>query len=230
MKYFLILFLSISIKSLAQDSLFFRNGAVKTVKLLSSGSEQITYMGADSITYIIDKKNLYRIKHSGGAVETIEVIPPKEIKPETKTILSSKPNTHAEHPDKIYFTRNRAVRHGKGFGENKMMPLAKEVQNPEAKKEMVLSYYEMKRYKRIQMFSGIGGPVGGGVLSYASFIFLVLSTSFTGSALTYMSAGFFGLLIGVGLIVAGIVISKINKNKRLTERDKFINTYNKTLE
>lgn len=227
-----VLFCVIFCKVKSQDSLYFRNGTVKIVKLLSSSSDQVTYMDNDSITYIISKANLYRIKHSGGALETIEVrkkTDPLVIENKSQSNQSTK---YYEHPDKIHYTRTGMARHGRGFGERGMFQLIIEAKEPEAKKSLATSYYKMKEHQKKQYLFGFGGPFGGGALVVISYYVILYGISLTVAAgATYLPfLGLAGLLVGVGVLIAGLVISKINKNKRLEERDKFVHTYNKTLE
>lgn len=205
---------------LSQDTIHFVSKEVQAVKVEEVGINEIKYHRFDNLqgpSYVVNKKDILKIKYSNGHVDSFSVAAPKVVATEEKPVQVYNA-TPDETRSKIYVRGSRLYLSGRGVGETRLLKLITNYPDQQKKNVMLREYATMKGYKRNQYLSGFVG-LGVGIL--APIIGASAAVS-NGNYQTFAA----GLGAGVVIGVTGAVISGINKHKRTQKMIEIANIYN----
>lgn len=183
----LLFLIIISCRVSAQDSLFFRAGEVKSVKILEVGIGDIKYYSLDSTTiYWASKNDISKIKYSNGRIDNFkldEVVQPTKVNP----------------LNKIYFSEERFgfIYMNKEIKRNEILAMSQDLANAKNITDLKILITRTKNYYTNKLWTGsLGLPclMGSlvtlflGVTSYYSSFFIASgSLLFTGISLETIS-------------------------------------------
>ena len=211
----------------AQDTIRFRNGEVKAVKVSEVGIDNIKYNRFDNIrgpVYIINKNEIQLIKYSGGGVDSFKLeqaeVQKAEVKKQEGVTLEQ--SVAQNNPGKIMVQRNRLYYNNKAVGESRLLKLIMAYPDNNKQNRMLQSFKQMKVHKKKQYLFGIVGlAVGLGAPYIGAMTTLILDYP-------DQRPGFFlaGIIIGAGVGITGTVISSIHKHKRLEKRLEVVRIFN----
>ncbi len=214
MKRLLILLAFFVVKLNAQDTIRFKNGITKAVKVSEVGLTEIRYNDFSNLTgpiYVVNKNEITSIRYSNGVEDKFSDVVPS---------TSTNPAPVATKPinDKIDIKKGDLFYNGKRVGEVKLQKLVNLCPDAEKQNKMVPVMQEMKKYKKNQYLAGFLG-LGLGLMS--------LPVGIIATGISEDATPFF-ICVGVGATVAitGQVISGINKNKRNAKRLEVARIYN----
>jgi hypothetical protein len=205
----------------AQDTIRFRSGEIKAVKVNEIGLNEIKYNRFDNPTgptYVSPKNDVMLIKYASGHVDSFKVAvqtPNSEI-PKAYDKVNSKAG--AVSNEKIAIRDIDLFYEGRPLGEGKLKKLVMQFPDPNKRVDLLKEFEVMRGYKKKQMlyfFGGLGAGVG---IPYAGLIATVV-----------VEDGFpllVALPIGVGLGVTGILLSAKQKKKRLIQKARIAQMYN----
>ena len=212
----------------AQETIRFRNGEVKAVKVNEVGINDIKYNRFDNVSgpvYVAYKNDVQLIKYAGGSVDSFKVEQVVVQKEEPQNVQVKKaPRVTLEQslaqdgPGKIIISDNRLYHNKKAVGETRLLKMI--IAYPDNAKQnlMLKSFKEMKQHKKNQYISGFVG-LGVGVLApYIGIYASLFSEDFTPFAV--------GVAIGGGVGITGAIISSIQKRKRLQKKLEVAHIYN----
>lgn len=218
----ILLFFIIVLKVQAQDTLCFKNGEKKAVKVLEIGLNEVKYSRLDNLTgptYIIYKSELKSISYSNGSVDkfgdsnnanpAVSQAPSSQLKSAIPAYIPQ---------DKIIMSKSRMYYHGKWLSEHRFEKMINGFAEGDKQARLKESFELVKLYKRKQHgFNTMGLVVGLG----APFIGLI-ATAITESAAPFLVGASVG--IGVG-ITSGVLMAK-NKRLRLEKLGETVKIFN----
>ncbi|MBL7895260.1 MAG: hypothetical protein JNK50_08220 [Bacteroidia bacterium] len=214
MKRLLILLAFIVVKLNAQDTIRFKNGVTKAVKVSEIGLTEVRYNDFSNPTgpiYVVNKNEISSIRYSNGTEDKFS-----EVKPST----SSNPAVVVTQPinDKIDIKRGDLYYNGRRVGEARLQKLVNLCPDAEKQNRMIPVMQDMKKYKKNQYLFGFLG-LGLGLMSLPVGI---IATGFSESVTPFL------ICVGTGATIAitGQVISGINKGKRNAKKLEVAKIYN----
>ncbi len=224
MKKLIFLFVLIGFGVHSQDTIRFRNGEVKAVKVTEVGVDNIKYNRFDNVggpLYITSKNEVHYIKYSVGEIDSFPIV-----KAEVKQIVQPQPqnlNTYINPNgcDRLLIDRRNKIfcnGNGRPLNESRVRNILLSLPEGQKKMNIMKVYTEMKGYQKKQYQFGFGGlivlvaaPVVGGI-----------GTVFTESFVPYLV----GIVVGGVAAITGSIISKEFKQKRLGKRVQIVKMYN----
>lgn len=229
MKKIILVLVLFSFRLISQDTLQFKNGDVKIVKVSEVGINEIKYNRFDNLTgptYISPKAEIRSIKYSSGHLETFENF---KSQPSIATNPNVDPNPSVQKApsgmyafeinDFIDVRRRRVSYHGRQLGERRLMQLIIAYPNLKTANIMLDEFKTMKSYKSTQYLTGFLG-LGLGLAS--GFVGL---SYFANSP--YNISGLLGIPIGIAIGTTGAIISGVFKSKRHQKMIDIAEIYNK---
>lgn len=225
MKRLLLIFALIVLKLNAQDTIRFKNGITKAVKVSEIGLNEVRYNDFNNLTgpiYVVNKKEITSIRYSNGTedkfseLETISQSTVTSSNPASKTSPTKVIIPPAN--DKILIKKNDLYYNGRRLGEVKLQKLVNICPDAERQNKMVPVMQEMKKYKKNQYLYGFLG-LGVGLISLP--VGIIATGVSEEIALFFISVG-----TGVTLAITGQVISGINKGKRTAKKLEVARIYN----
>ncbi len=227
MKKLIFIFSVFNLALQAQDTIRFRNGEVKAVKVNEVGINEIKYNRFDNVggpSYIANKNDVQLIKYAGGSVDSfkveavVEKVEPQNVQVKKAPRVTLEQNMAQNGPGKIIISGNRLYHNNKGVGESRLLKMI--VAYPDNAKQnlMLKNFKEMKQHKKKQYIIGF---IGLGVGIAAPYIGIV-TAAFSGEAVPFLV----GVTVGLGVGITGGVISSINKHKRLNKKINIARIYN----
>jgi hypothetical protein len=205
----------------AQDTIRFRSGEVKVVKVREVGLDEIKFNRFDNLEgpqYVVNKSSVHLIKYSGGQIDSFPLIKKEEAQPviPAQRIVSEPPPTGCE---KLVLQRNyKIVCNDVALSEKKIQTTLMSLPESEKKSRLMKVHAEMKGYQKKQYQYGFGGLIALAAAPTIGFV----ATVFSGSATPYLG----GLAIGGAVGITGAIISKQYKNKRMNKRLEIVKIYN----
>jgi hypothetical protein len=205
-----------------QDTIRFRSGEVKAVKVNEVGLNEIKYNRFDNLTgptYVSPKSDVMLIRYAGGQVDSFKVAvqqPLKEQEPKASNNQGS--NSGIRSNEKIVIRGTDLFYQGRPMGEARLKKLVTEFPDQNKRIDLFKEFEVLRAYKKKQslyFFGGLGAGVG---LAYIGFIITAITEDATPLLVT--------LPIGVGLGVTGTVLSAKQKKKKLMQRAKVAQLYN----
>ncbi len=203
----------------AQDTIRFRNGEVKAVKVSEVGINDVRYTrfdNSDGPKYIVTKNEIHFIKYAGGQIDSFAVAN-AEISVKEKPVELRQKSGYVDC-DKFVIHSNKLFCNGRPIGESRLLKIIPTVTDNAKKNKMLKAYNEMKVHKKKQYIIGfvcLGAGVGA---AYFGFVASVISQDITPLA--------FGSALGVAIGVTGAVISSIHKHKRQEKKLEIARIYN----
>ncbi len=209
----------------AQDTIRFRNGEIKAVKVTEVGIDNIKYNRFDNVSgpiYTVPKNDVRYIKYSVGEIDSFPIV-----KTEVKQIQQPQNlNPHSDffHCNKLVIgKKDKLLCDGYPLSETKFKSTLVSLPDGVKKINIMKAYTEMKSYKRKQYQYGFGGLI----VMAASITIGFVGTMFSGvygdiSPVPY----FVGIAVGGIAAIAGSIISKEYKQKRMAKRYQIVKMYN----
>lgn len=203
----------------AQDTIRFRNGEVKAVKVSEVGVSDVHYTRFDNVDgpkYIVGKNDIQLIKYSGGQIDSFAVE-----KPVVKVVEKPKEYNMVQGYglcEKIIIKHGKLFCNGKAVGESRLSKIMQVIPDNEKKNKMMRAYAEMKSHKKKQYLFGFIGLGVGLAAPYFGMVASVISGELTPVLV--------GVLVGTGVGITGAVISSINKSKRTAKKMEIARIYN----
>jgi len=214
MKRLLILLAFFVVKLNAQDTIRFKNGITKAVKVSEIGLTEVRYNDFNNLTgpiYVANKNEISSIRYSNGTEDKFS-----EVKPSAST----NPAVVVTQPinDKIDIKRGDLYYNGRRVGEVKLQRLVNLCPDAEKQNRIIPVMQDMKKYKKNQYLFGFLG-LGLGLMS--------LPVGIIATGISEDATPFF-ICVGAGATIAitGQVISGINKGKRNAKKLEVAKIYN----
>ena len=167
MRNLFILLVLICVTMKSQDTIRFRNGESKAVKVSEVGLTNIHYSRFDNLDgpkYIVEKNDVSFIKYSGGQIDSFAVAKPQPLVVIEKP-LEIKKKSGFECP-KIVIQDKNLFCNGRPIGESRLLKMIPTVEDNAKKNRMLKAYSEMKTHKKKQYLIGfvcLGVGVGAAV-------------------------------------------------------------------
>ncbi len=224
---FFLIFLLFSFCALAQDTIYYRNGEIKLVKIMEVHSKEIKYIRADNLTgpaYYSNKDEINSVRYANGHIDIFNAIIQKaNTDAQTNATVTTKPEP--EDPRIIVGHNKRLSFQSRNLGERQLLIVITNFKDKKVGKIMREDYYLMRKYKRAQFtfaFTGLG-------LGLGSIIGANVIASNSGN--WYNSYyPFFGIIIGGVFTVTGQIIAAVFKHERFESRRMIVENYNKHLQ
>lgn len=214
MKRLLILLAFFVVKLNAQDTIRFKNGITKAVKVSEIGLTEVRYNDFSNPTgpiYVVNKNDISSIRYSNGVEDKFNNVAPS-------TSTNPAPVATKSLNDRIDIKRGDLFYNGKRVGEVRLQKLVNNCPDAEKQNRMVPVMQEMKKYKKNQYLFGFLG-LGLGLMS--------LPVGIIATGISEDATPFF-ICVGAGATIAitGQVISGINKGKRNAKKLEVAKIYN----
>lgn len=212
MKKLVVLFFLFSCSLMAQDTIRFRNGEVKAVKVNEITETEIRFNRFDNLTgpaYVAEINEVKSIRYKNGSVDTFTITKTRP-EPETPAYVNNVP---AERSFEKIEIRGKTLRYnGRNINNASLFDL---IQNyPDRDKKNILMH-ELNQAKAYKKNHGTGlAMLFGGVL----FSMISLGAD--------APAGPVGFTLGTGASIFGAVIANMNRNKHNAQRVKVARMYN----
>lgn len=214
MKRLLILLAFFVVKLNAQDTIRFKNGVTKAVKVSEIGLSEVRYNDFSNPTgpiYVVNKNEISSIRYSNGVEDKFSDVAPS---------ASANPAPVVTKPinDRIDIKRGDLYYNGRRVGEVKLQRLVNLCPDAEKQNKMIPVMQDMKEYKKKQYLFGFLG-LGLGLVS--------LPVGIIATGISEDATPFF-ICVGAGATIAitGQVISGINKGKRNAKKLEVAKIYN----
>lgn len=225
MKRLLLIFALFALKLNAQDTIRFKNGITKAVKVSEIGLNEVRYNDFNNLTgpiYVVNKKEITSIRYSNGTEDKFS-----ELETTSQSTATSSNPANKTSPtkviippanDKILIKKNDLYYNGRRLGEVKLQKLVNICPDAEKQNRMITVMQDMKKYKKNQYLFGFLG-LGVGLISLPVGI---IATGISEDATPF----FISLGTGVTFAITGQVISGINKSKRNAKKLEVARIYN----
>ncbi len=220
---FIIFILFFCGKIFSQDTIYFRNNEVKSVKVSEVNPTEIKYFRFESLSgpiYTSYTNDIKKIKYAGGHVDSFNVVLQKP------NVVSNPINYNANYaynhtPIEIEF-RKRLVYKGHGLNETKLWSLILNYPDQKYSAKMVIEFDVLKKLKGHQHLSGVLGFTIGGAILLAGLVGAQNYNSYP----NYQYWLIAGVIGGGSIIVTGQIISGVFKKKRDEQRVLIAKLYN----
>ena len=212
----------------AQDTIRFRSGEVKVVKVSEVGINDIKYNRFDNVdgpVYVANKNDVQLIKYAGGSVDSFKVeavilesttTQPAQIKKAPRLTLEE--SLAQDGPGKIIISDSRLYHNHKAVGETRLLKMI--VAYPDNTKQnlMLKNFKEMKNHKKKQYIFGFVGLGIGIAAPYIGFVSAIIANDGVPAIA--------GITIGLGAGITGAALSSINKRQRMNKKLNIVRIYN----
>lgn len=223
--FFLLIILAFGLQ--AQDTIRFRNGEVKAVKVQEVGLKEIKYNRFDNLTgplYVCGKEEVNYIRYANGSVDiftAVEPPRPETQKPEpqkeevsnaqleTPAYVNSTPASSGPVMERISIAGKRLYYQHEALNEKHLLSLIKEHPDQQRRGLMLREYAKIPVYKNNRII---------GVFLYAGGAVACVGALAVGSGPVF--------LVGTAATITGCIIATINKHKRSKKRVEIARIYN----
>lgn len=217
MKKIIFLLAIIAFKSYSQDTLRFKNGTYKVVKVTEITSGEVKYHRTDNPDgplYVNYKSEIASVKYSNGQIDVFNEIRPQSPPVNTSAVVVAQSSVQNPLNDKIEIGEKKLYYNNRPLGESRMQRLIFAYPDDNKRAKLQESFNQMKSYKKKQYglgFGFLGAAVGSFIVGME--MYLISSMSATSSS----NEGFlaFGFIGGTTFGVTGITLSSIYKKKRI---------------
>lgn len=220
MKKLIVLFTLFYLSAQSQDTIRFRNGEIKAVKVSEIGISEIHYSRFDNLEgpkYIVTKNEVQFIKYAGGQVDSFALVRSPEVVV-TESEKEFKPKPSYKQCDKFEISGGKIFCNHVALGESRLLKVISATEDNKKRNEMMQAYTSMKKHKKQQyLFGFVGLGVGVGV-AYFGFVGAVLSGEVAPLAI--------GAIAGITIGTTGAIISSIHKTKRQVKKLEIAKIYN----
>ncbi len=222
----ILLLLCITVNYFAQDTITFKNGEIKAVKVSEIGPTQIKYNRFDNVdgpVYISNKSEIKSIRFSNGTIELYN----KQVAHPTQTI-TSQPVIVQPNDDIIEVSYKIPLYRHRPLSEYRLLQLIIAYPNTKTASIMLNEFKTLKMYKSNQMlfgFLGLGLGLGSAIVGLV-FVANSVSANIFKPYAQIDTTGLIGLPIGVVIGITGGVLSSVFKAKRNQKLLDIANIYN----
>lgn len=214
MKKIIFILLNLSLHLLAQDTIRFKNGEIKAVRVSEVGLSEIKYNMFNNIegpVYIVNKSDITLIKYLNGHIDTFAVAKSVNPAPSVTVIRSTEDRIDIMGKKLLYNGTRRQI------GESRLNKMVNLCQDVTKQNKMIPVLEEMKSYRKKQYaigFSCMGAGIG---LAYVGFM---------GGLIAEDPAFFIGIPVGAAIGITGAIISSVMKHKRVEKKIEVARIYN----
>jgi hypothetical protein len=224
--FFLLFILSSVLKS--QDTIRFRNGEAKAVKVQEVGLKEIKYNRYDNLTgpmYVCGKDEVSSIRYANGSVDTFTSEPQKTepantadfpkydshsaTPTESPGYVNTVPSSSASRADHINITGKRLYYDHHPLNDKGLLSMIKDHPDAQTRGLMLKEFSKIPVYKNNRMI---------GIFLYAGGIVASVGALAAGSGPVF--------LIGTAATITGCVIATVNKHKHKKKRVDIARIYN----
>jgi len=213
MKKIVLILLFLSVRLIGQDTIRFRNGEVKAVRVNEVGLSEIKYNSFENLdgpVYIVNKNDIATIKYKNGHIDAFEIVA-APANPKVSVVSAGE--------DKIDIYRNKLFYSGskRAIGEVRLVKIVNLCSDVTKQNKMIPVLQEMKSYKKKQYaigFSCMGVGIG---VAYAGFMAGLIAEDAT---------FLIGIPVGAAIGITGAVVSSIMKRKRNEKKIEIARIYN----
>ena len=212
MKKLVLLFSLFSCSLIAQDTIRFRNGEVKAVKVNEITDTEIKFNRFDNLTgpaYVAEVNEVKSIRYKNGSVDTFTITKAKS-EPETPVYVDNVP---AEKSFEKIEIRGKTLKYkGRNINNAALFELIQNYPDKDKKNILMQEFNLAKKYKK-NHGTGLAMLFGG-------MLFSMISLG------ADAPAGSVGFTLGTGASIFGAVIANMNRNKHNAQRVKVARMYN----
>ncbi len=218
---FIIFILFFCGKIFSQDTIYFRNSEVKSVKVNEVNPTEIKYFRFESLSgpiYTSYTNEIKKIKYAGGHVDSFNVVIQKPNVIQTKNVFNNSKIEIVSSKNMYYETRR--------IGDDKILTLILSYHDKIYSEKMMLQFIEMKKYQNKQHLFGF---IGLG-LGLSSILIGVGSSIGSYGTPIWSPPLYFGLAIGGTILLTGLVNAEYFKSKRIEKKLLVADMYNRGLQ
>lgn len=212
MKKIIVIFLILSLRIVAQDTIRFRNGSVEAVKVNEIGLHEIKYNRADNPDgplYISKKNDVVLIKYKNGHIDSFSVA--KSVSPSVLAGSSGVDKIDIRR-NKLYYSNSK-----KGIGEVRLHKIVNLCPDVAKQNKMIPVIQEMKSYKKKQYAIGFSCLGVGVATAYVGFVAAIISED---------PSFFIAIPVGAAIGITGAIVSSVMKHKRIAKKLEVARIYN----
>jgi len=221
-KLFVILFISIGATLFSQDSLFLKNGDKKVIKLVEVTPAEIKYKRGDNTdgpTYILDRREITKVKYANGEEEQLGLTAPKATEPQVVKSNSSGNRILTIRDKDVFFV-------GDKIPDAELKKFIDEYQFPNNKPLMLEHFNKALDYKSDKNLFTAFIPLGFVIPAVATVGSLAILFTSGSDASGYVFLG--GVVVGAAFRISGFACSNMYRNKYKAERVKVAILYNES--
>lgn len=213
------LFMILNLKS--QDTIYFKNSNVKSVKVLEISSASVKYKFHNDSTsplFISETNEIKYIKYFNGLVDSFNVTKPTIVnyQQEQGNVIVKYKYDYTD--EKIVIEKKNLFYEGKKLKDRELYYLINNYPKNETKLLLNKEFENMRSNHRKQYIFGFMG-LGAGIIAPLQGTMLAIGTEDE-------SFFFVGVASGLTLGITGVIISSINKKYYQKRRLKIANAYN----
>jgi hypothetical protein len=204
----------------AQDTIRFRNGDVKAVKVNEVGLTEVKYNRSDNLEgpmYVTPKDEILYIRYSNGEKDVFSVSPRTEPEKPVEATRHEEPR-YTSQEGKIVIKGKELIYQARPLGEIRLKSMIANYPDMQRRSLLLREFEVMRGFKKKQYLYNILGLGLGLGLPYAGLIATSVSST-PGPALV-------GVFLGVGCAVTGTIFSKMEKKKRIDQKIRIARIYN----
>ncbi len=210
----------------SQDTIFFKNGDVMSVKVNEITQTEIKYNRYDNQTgplYTSGKYEITQIKYANGEIEKFNLAANPNNNPNNNSnnviVVVNKSNIALN--DKLIYSNRNLFYHNRGIDYDELSVLIDDHPNIGLRKPLKIQLEAIKKLRRNQIIFGVGGPaLGLGIYLGAYF----LSRGMKTSDANFVSTG--GFIVGLSVYIFGNVAKQSAKAKRYNATFDLVKMYN----
>jgi len=213
MKKLIAFFFFFSCSLIAQDTIRFTNGEMKAVKVNEVGLSEVKFSrfeSQDSLSYVVDKSDVFLIKYSNGQSDTFKLAEQKTLIELSEPVMNS---ISAKKP--IEFKRGSVYMDAKSLRSKEFIDLINNHPDVTRRSKLLELLGESDAHRTKQYQYGFVGSI------------LAIGTFFICTASGEAGMIAVGAIAGTGIMVSSQVISNTNKDKRLKKLKEAVDLYNK---
>ncbi len=218
----------VCLNSFSQDTIFMMNKEIRYGKVELVSPVEIKYRNIQNPTgpvYTIESKSISHITYSNGSIDTINLN--KKMDAEVIPIKVDPPTT-SQIPKMVISSKGVIMLDNRKLNDFAIRTKITEYPYPKNKKLMMREFEKMNEYKRNEIIAGTAGwVIGFGIPIVVTYAALFdYNNSSISNGLDPTTVIVTGALTGALVRTMGQVFKKINKNKKLHQRDVIANLYN----
>lgn len=213
-KKIILIFIVLSVRLAAQDTIRFKSGEVKAVRVNEVGLSEIKYNSFNNLdgpSYIVNKSDIASIKYKNGQVDTFAPVVTGNPNPNV-SVVSVSEDKILIRGKKLYYMNSK-----RGIGESRLAKIVNLCPDVNKQNKMIPVLQEMKSYKKKQYavgFSCLGAAVA---LAYGGFV---------GALVAEDPSFLIAIPVGAAVGITGAVVSSIFKHKRIAKKLEVARIYN----
>jgi hypothetical protein len=201
----------------SQDTIYFKNNSILSVKINEVGISEIKYQTFNNLTgpnYLIQKNEIYKIKYSNGIIDTI-VTANVDIKHEQSSTIN------------MQLIGNKIYCDGKPIGKLKTHKLLMSNSLSNNQINLIKDVEKLQIYERNKKAFAPGLFILGVVvpaITSVSALGMAFSEGSNGNDAVALFTG--GIVAGAALRISGHIVFKMNKNKVKAKKLELLEKYN----